>query len=81
MGDTSYIDRSAMIVVRNWGPVIEDAVNLHVFLDGGNDRSLIDPRTGGVIDQDGWLTSVVGGTAPGQYHDPRTCPNVKPTPA
>jgi hypothetical protein len=69
----------AAIVVRNWGGPEPSAVNLHVFLDGGNDRSLIDPRSGGVVNQDGWVTSVIGGPNPGQYHDPRTCPNVSPT--
>jgi hypothetical protein len=69
----------AAIVVRSFSTTPGGAKNLHVFLDGGNDRSLVDPRTHTVIDQEGWLTSVLGGTEPGQYHDPRTCHHVQPT--
>jgi hypothetical protein len=64
----------AAIIVRSWGG---SSVNLHVFLDGSNDQSLIDPTSGGIVAQDGWLTSRLRGNRPGHYHDPRTCPHRK----
>ncbi|MEX0755732.1 MAG: hypothetical protein WD556_11545 [Actinomycetota bacterium] len=61
----------AAVIVRSHEP---GNANLHVFRDGSNDASLVDPMTHTVLEESGWVTSRQEGAEPGNWHDPRACP-------